>query len=76
MRKNFERDGREMAMFRDFYELIQKHWITEDSDEYWNAFINDNNDFIRAYPDIPLARRLSKAFTDAQEEVFKNGRSV
>jgi len=76
MRKNFERDGREIALFRDFYELLQKYWIVEESDEYWCAFAEDFANFERSYPDIKLARYLINAFRAYLEEVYKYGRSV
>lgn len=76
MEKRFEKNGREMLMFREFYELIQKYWYAEAGDDYWDPFIKEITEFQRKFTDIPLARHLVNAFIDTQERSYKDGNIV
>lgn len=69
--KKFNRGSEEWMMFNDFWNLCQKYWIVEDSDEYWESVIRSANDFQKKYNHIFLSRRLALAFVDSMEDVFK-----
>jgi hypothetical protein len=59
-------------MFTDFWQLCQKHWEVELTDEYWEQLIRkDATDFEQKYKSIPLARNMIKAFLDTQEEIYR-----
>lgn len=59
-------------MFTDFWQLCQKYWEVELTDEYWERLIRkDATDFERKYKSIPLARNMIKAFLDTQEEIYR-----
>lgn len=63
MRKEFEKGSIEMAMFREYYRIIQDYWILENTDQYWQGLIDDMNDFYRKFQDkVPLARLIGKEF--------------
>ena len=76
MEKRFQKNSREMMMFRDFFELIQKFWYVEPWESYWDPFIDETIAFERKYQDIPLARQLVNAFTNTQERMMKDGNTV
>ena len=69
--KKFSKGSEEWMMFTDFWNLCQKYWIVEDTDEYWEGVIRSANDFQKKYNHILLSRRLALAFVDSMEDVFK-----
>lgn len=69
--KKFSKGSEEWMMFMDFWNLCQKYWIVEDTDEYWESVIRSANDFQKKYNHILLSRRLALAFVDSMEDVFK-----
>ena len=69
--KKFNKGSEEWMMFMDFWNLCQKYWIVEDTDEYWEGVIRSANDFQKKYNHILLSRRLALAFVDSMEDVFK-----
>ena len=74
MNKTFSKDSAEMLMFRDFYNIIQKYWVPENTEEYWQGLIDESNAFIERFRHTcPLSRKLIVAFNNQQEEVMKNG---
>ena len=69
--KKFNKGSEEWMMSTDFWNLCQKYWIVEDTDEYWESVIRSANDFQKKYNHILLSRRLALSFVDALEDVFK-----
>jgi hypothetical protein len=68
----FNKGSEEWMMFTDFWQLCQKHWEVELTDEYWEQLIRkDATEFERKYKSIPLARNMIKAFLDTQEEIYR-----
>lgn len=63
----FNKGSEEWLMFMDFWNLCQKYWITEESDDYWNNFCNDTDKFCEKYKGILLARRLALAIIEVKE---------
>lgn len=76
MEKRFQKNSREMLMFREYYELVQKYWIVEEGDDYWDPFIADAIRFERSFQDIPLARNLVNAFANTQERSNRDGNTI
>lgn len=73
MNKVFAKESAEMVMFREFYNIIQKYWIPEDTESYWHELIDDSNAFIEKFRHTcPLSRKLIVAFNNQQEEVMWN----
>ena len=35
----FEKGSREFAFFADFWKMVQKYYLPEDTDEYWDNLI-------------------------------------
>ena len=68
----FNKGSEEWMMFTDFWQLCQKNWEVELTDEYWEKLIRkDATDFEIKYKSIPLARNIIKAFLDTQEEIYR-----
>lgn len=76
MRFDFKKGSREQKMFKAYYEIIQKYWLVERGDHYWNPFIDEAIAFEREFHDIPLARQLVNAFVNTQERSMKDGNAV
>ena len=70
--KRITKGSEEWMMFGDYFEICQKHWEVELTDEYWEQLIRkDATDFEIKYKSIPLARNMIKAFLDTQEEIYR-----
>jgi hypothetical protein len=67
----FNKGSEEWLMFMDFWNLCQKHWQVENKDKYWEQLTNDANEFYEKYKEITLCRKLTMAFVDTQEVVYK-----
>lgn len=44
--KKFGKGSPEWNMFQDYWKLCQEFWIPEDTDEYWEQFIDSGNNFL------------------------------
>lgn len=65
----------ERQMFADFYHLCQKHWIVQDSDEYWNAVIDATDDFTAKYHQLhPMVVTLAAGVVSGLEAKSKMGK--
>lgn len=69
----FNKGSDEWKMFVDFWNMCQRHWKIEDTDEYWEFLIDETNKYCKQYACIPLAKELGIAFINAQEKVYKKG---
>ena len=75
MRKEFTPKDPERQMFKDFYELIQEHYIVEDNDDYWKALTEGCDEFVKRNPYCAkLARRLAYVFSVYQEHEYMRKR--
>ena len=70
----FEKGSEEWRMFTDFWALCQKYWIPDNTDEYWDSFIRESNDFCDKYKGVTdgiFPAKLAMAILDAKEEERK-----
>lgn len=67
----FEKDSLEWKMLNDFWLLMQNYYLPEDSDDYWESEIHDTDEFMKAYKDHPMARRLAISLHNYLEEKHK-----
>lgn len=70
----FGKGSEEWQMFVDYWNLCQKHWQVENTDEYWENLIDDCNEFCEKYKDYKLAREIAFGFCNAQEKNLKESR--
>lgn len=70
--KAFSKDTKEREMFVEFWEMCQKYWIPEDSDEYWQSIIKVTDDFVEKYKDLhPIVPEMAAAFISGMEKKYK-----
>lgn len=70
--KAFSKDTKEREMFVEFWEMCQKYWISEDSDEYWQSIIKVTDDFVEKYKDVhPIVPEMACAFVCGMEKKYK-----
>lgn len=67
----FTKGSPEQSAFRDFWELCQKYWIPEDTDEYWHGFINDGEQFYQKHKAQPMARPAVGMLMNYLENKYK-----
>ena len=70
----FSKGSEEWQMFIDYWNLCQKHWQVESTDEYWENLIDDCNEFCEKYKDYKLSREIARGFCNAQEKNLKESR--
>lgn len=56
----FDAKSPEFIMFNEYWKLVQYFYTPENTDEYWQAFVKAQAEFLDKYPD-GLGRELSKA---------------
>ena len=67
----FEKGSKEWEMFMDFWKMCQKHWIPDETEEYWIALSNDINDFYKKH-NTSFAKRLYWALHQEMEQKMKD----
>lgn len=68
----FNKGSEEWMMFMDYWNICQKYWIPNNSDEYWQELMEDINIFMEKYREIELSKKIALAFIETQE--IKNKR--
>ena len=63
MEQEFKKGSLERAFFSEFYELCEKYWIPEDSDDYWKSMIRDTEALNEKYKELqPLSKEIIVGF--------------
>ena len=63
MEQEFKKGSLERAFFSEFYELCEKYWIPEDSDDYWRSMIRDTEALNEQYKELqPLSKEIIVGF--------------
>lgn len=68
----FQKGSEEWLMFQDYYKIIQKYYIPESKDSYWDAVVEEMDAFCKKYQQVLLARKIAMAFLKTMEEVIKS----
>lgn len=69
--QRFEKGSEEWQMFMDFWQLCQKYYVPEETEEYWQSVIDGGNAFIKKY-NTSFARGLFMAFHMEIERKMKD----
>lgn len=69
----FQKGSEEWLMFQSYYQIIQKYYIPESNDNYWDAIFEEIDKFCKKYQQVPLARNIGMAFLKTMEEESKKG---
>lgn len=70
--KKFTPGCEEHKTFNEFWKLVQKYYIPEDADVYWQGVMDDFNEFAKKNT---LARSLALGFIDFLERKYKHDKS-
>ena len=63
MEQEFKKGSLERAFFSEFYELCEKYWVPEDSDDYWKSMIRDTESLNEKYKELqPLSKEIIVGF--------------
>ena len=52
MQKNFTKESKEREMFGAFWEMCQKYWIPEASEDYWKQLTEAGDKFVAKYKNL------------------------
>lgn len=68
--KTLTKDTPEFKMFGEYYNLVQKFYIVERTDEYWDALVKEGNEFFDKWSKtVPISRELVNALLNYQERM-------
>ena len=67
----FNKGSEEWMMFTDYWNLCQKYWIAENTDEYWDGLVDCTNEFYEKYKNIDLSEDLAMALLNSQDKKSK-----
>jgi len=70
--KKFEKDSEEFQFFKEFYKFVQDYYIPENTEEYWDGFVDESKRISEKYRGNFYVTMLL-AFTEYAEGVV-NGR--
>lgn len=70
MKKKIGKNEKEFKMMAEWWNLYQKYYIPEDTDEYWTDIHNAIIDFVKKY-DSDFAKDLCMAIYDELERRYK-----
>ena len=69
---DFKKGSRERQFFSEFWDLCQKYWIPEQSDEYWESVINKTDALNEKYKDVhPAVSEIITGFICGLEKKYK-----
>lgn len=75
MKKAFTKDSKERQFFSELWELCQRYWIPEDSDEFWQSFIDEIDQINEKYKDIhPAVKYMIAGFVNGVKEDANMGK--
>ena len=60
----------------EFWELVKKYWIVEESDEYWEDVINECDRLYQKYNCDQFVRKTVRAYIDYLEEKYKSENDI
>lgn len=69
--KKFFKGSEEWQMFQDYWNLCQKIWEPEESDEYWERAIDLCDKFHKKY-NTEFSKHAAVAIVNALDEKYKN----
>ena len=67
--QKFQKGSEEWMMFQEYYQIVQRFYLPEESDKYWEELHESVTTFEKKYS-IPLAKYLAVAMYKAMDEVF------
>ena len=68
--KHFAKNTKEFQMFQEFWSIFQKFGQIENTEEYWNDFINNARKFAEKYGEY--GKNIMIATIEEFEKISKN----
>lgn len=59
------------AFMQDFWTLVKKYWVPEDTAEYWNSLIDKCSELTRKYQNEQFVVDMLVVFVDSQQNKIK-----
>ena len=59
----------EFHMFKDYFEMVQKHWDVEQNDDYWKETIKSREEFCKKHTSH-YAKKLSCVYLEELERKY------
>ena len=77
--KKFEKGSQEFSWFGEFWQVVQKYWIPEVNDDYWEQAADEIEKFYKKYENTEKLNRFTKkmavAYLEFLDEEYRiNGR--
>ena len=69
MVKRFEKGSLEFQMFGEYYKLCQKHWINDNTQEYYDSLVEDCEAFAKRFSGSPMAKHMALALLDFAQSI-------
>ena len=74
MEKRFGKGTEEFTMFTDYWQFVQKYYIPEPQDEWWEEFIKAGDNLIKKYGKTEYIKALVMAHASEVERRFKSAK--
>lgn len=68
--KKFAKDSEEFRFFAEFWQMVQKYYLPDQSDEYWDAVLHDAASLGKKYPG-EFYKCIIQGFLDYAEKASK-----
>ena len=69
--QKFTKGSEAWMMFQEYYQLVQKFYVPENVDKYWEELHSAVTTFEKKYS-VPLAKHLAVAMYRTMDEVFNS----
>lgn len=74
--KRFGKGSEEWTMFTDYWQFVQKYYIPEPQDAWWEELISEADKLARKYGNTQYIRDLIFAHTNDVERRFRDARKT
>ena len=76
MEKRFGKGSEEFTMFTDYWQFVQKYYIPEPQDKWWEELIREADKLARKYGNPQFIRDLVLAHVNDVERRWKNAEKI
>ena len=76
MEKRFGKGSEEFTMFTDYWQFVQKYYIPEAPDAWWEELIREADKLARKYGNTQFIRDLVLAHVNDVERRWKNAEKI
>ena len=75
MKKIIKKTDEEFTILQEFWKMLQDFYEPEDTDEYWNKFLDSTTKFERSHPNNLLCEQLILMTMNYLEKKFKKDKT-